>query len=79
MYIYNKSVMSVQLSSSFKNIKRYSVLSGHPSDFANDTELTCKIIGFGMTEDENNSGIKGYITTVQSKFGQNACAPHIGL
>lgn len=53
---------------------RFLVLSGHPSKFSKDTDLSCVIIGFGLTEDLNSKdGSKGYIADVSANVGQEAC------
>lgn len=63
----------IQLENSFNYISRYVHLSGHPSEFENNTALKCKVIGFGATNEFEDMGYEGYITDVVVKFGPHAC------
>lgn len=66
-------IIYLQLRKEFGTLTEYAILSGHPNEFENDTELRCKIIGFGCTEYGVNFAREGFITDALVKFGPWAC------
>lgn len=68
----------IQLQGSFDNVEYFTVLSGDPSDFINNTELkNCVAIGFGVTEQGSQDfEIIGHVIQTRIKYGPKACKPY---
>ncbi|VVC43492.1 Peptidase S1, PA clan,Serine proteases, trypsin family, histidine active site,Serine proteases, trypsin, partial [Cinara cedri] len=67
-------VSLLKLAVPFNNVTKYTILSGHPDEFANNTELSCFVLGFGDTGNPNNIYKNiGFITNVEVKYGSKAC------
>lgn len=53
-------------------MKSYVTVSVGPYAFANDTELSCIVIGFGKNENGHFPG-QGFVGNASVKYGPDAC------
>ncbi|XP_026819212.1 thrombin-like enzyme cerastocytin [Rhopalosiphum maidis] len=67
----------LRLEHPFKNINHFINLSGHPDEFNNATSLNCTAIGYGVTENSQNTERLGYMTYLSIIYGYKECSLNI--